>query len=128
MTLLALSVALALLAAALVVHPLWGRRAALLADVADGAVLDAEARRRVALASLKEVEYDFAAGKLDDADYRALRERLSAEALRAIRASDRLRGLDADAVALSGVAVAHSCGFVNPPRSRFCAGCGARLT
>jgi len=23
--------------------------------------------------------------------------------------------------------VAHGCGFVNPPASRFCAGCGKRL-
>lgn len=127
MTLLALSVLLALLAAALVVHPLWARRAALIGDVAAGDVLDAEARRRVALASLKEVEYDYAAGKLDDADYRALRDRLGAEAMRAIRAADRLRGIDATSATLSDIAVAHGCGFVNPPRSRFCAGCGARL-
>ncbi len=125
MTLLALSVLLALLAGALVVHPLWARRAALIGDVAAGDVLDAEARRRVALASLKEVEYDYAAGKLDDADYRALRDRLGAEAMRAIRAADRLRGIEA--AALPDIAIAHGCGFVNPPRSRFCAGCGGRL-
>ncbi|HEV2148886.1 MAG TPA: zinc ribbon domain-containing protein [Longimicrobiaceae bacterium] len=127
MTLLALSVLLSLLAAAFVVHPIWARRTALLADVASGEVLDAEARRRVALASLKEVEYDYAAGKLDDADYRELRDRLSAEALRAIRAADRLRGVEVSPVALSADPAAHACGFVNPPRSRFCAGCGARL-
>lgn len=127
MTLLALSVLLALLAAAYVVHPLWARRAALLADVAPGEVLDAEARRRVALASLKELEYDYAAGKLDEADHRSQRDRLSAEALRAIRAADRLRGIEVSPAALPDVQVEHGCGFVNPPRSRFCAGCGARL-
>lgn len=127
MTLLALSVVLALLAAATVVHPLWARRAALLADVAPGEVLDAEARRRVALAALKELEYDFASGKLDDADYRAQRDRLSAEAVHAIRAADRLRGVEVSPATLSGDPAAHGCGFVNPPRSRFCAGCGARL-
>lgn len=127
MTLLALSVLLALVASALVVHPLWARRAALLADVAPGEVLDAEARRRVALASLKELEYDFAAGKLDAADYRSQRERLSAEAMRAIRAADRLRGIEVSAAKLSAEPAAHGCGFVNPPRSRFCAGCGGRL-
>lgn len=127
MTLLALSVLLALLSAALVVHPLWARRAALLADVAPGDVLDAEARRRVTLAALKELEYDFAAGKLDDSDYRTQRERLSAEAMRAIRAADRLRGIEVSAARLSGEPAPHGCGFVNPPRSLFCAGCGARL-
>ncbi|HEX2189622.1 MAG TPA: zinc ribbon domain-containing protein [Longimicrobiaceae bacterium] len=128
MTLLALSVLLALLATLLVVHPIWGRRAALLADVAAGEVLDAEARRRVALAALKELEYDFAAGKLDDADYRSQRERLSAEAVRAIRAADRLRGIEVSPATLADGPAAHGCGFVNPARSRFCAGCGARLS
>ncbi len=127
MTLLALSVVLALVAAVAVVHPLWARRTALLADVAPGEVLDAEARRRVALASLKEVEYDYAAGKLDDADYRTLRERLSAEALRAIRAVDRLHGVAPVPAAAAGEPAAHACGFVNPAGSRFCARCGTRL-
>jgi hypothetical protein len=126
-TLLAVSVLLALLAAAFVVHPLWARSTALVGDVASGEVLDAEARRRVALASLKEVEYDYAAGKLDEADYRDLRDRLGAEAVRAIRAADRLRGVEVSTATLSADPVTHGCGFVNPPRSRFCAGCGARL-
>ncbi|HEX2092801.1 MAG TPA: zinc ribbon domain-containing protein [Longimicrobiaceae bacterium] len=127
MTLLVLSVLLALAAGAFVVHPVWARRAAVPGDVASGAALDAEARRRVALASLREVEYDYAAGKLDEADYRALRDRLSAEAVRAIRAAERLRGIGEAAVAAPAGPEAHGCGFVNPARSRFCAGCGARL-
>lgn len=126
MTLLAASVLLALLAGALVVHPLWARRAALIGDVAAGDVLDAEARRRVALASLKEVEYDYAAGKLDDADYRAQRDRMSYEALEAIRAAENAeRMIAGDRAAPSGPP--HLCGFANPPESRFCAGCGKRL-
>jgi hypothetical protein len=123
-TLLAFSLLLALLAAAFVVRPLVARRDALLADVAPGAVLDAEARRRVALASLKELEYDFLGGKLDDADYRAQKERLSVEALAAMRAAEAVSG------ASGGPAAGpdrHACGFLNPPLSRFCAGCGARL-
>jgi hypothetical protein len=124
MMLLVLSVLLALLAGGLVVHPIYARRAALLADVAPGRVLDMEARKRVALASLKEVEYDYAAGKLDEADYRAMRERLSAEAVRALRAAEALGG---PAPSTAGTAAAHACGFENPGGSRFCAGCGARL-
>jgi hypothetical protein len=129
-TLLAASLLLALLAAAFVIRPLATRRDALLVDLAPGAVLDAEARRRVALASLKELDYDYLGGKLDDADYRAQKERLSLEAL------DAMRAAEAVGYATSGggaVAVAeakpdrHACGFLNPPGSRFCAGCGVRL-
>ena len=76
------------LAAAFVIRPLAARRDALLVDVASGAVLDAEARRRVALTSLKELDYDYLGGKLDDADYRAQKERLSLEALAAMRAAE----------------------------------------
>jgi hypothetical protein len=128
MTLLLFSLLLALLAAAFVVRPLVDRRDALLVDVAPGAVLDAEARRRVALASLKELEYDYLGGKLDDTDYRAQKERLSVEALAAMRAAEAV-GYGAGAG--EGVVAAgpdrHACGFLNPPLSRFCAGCGARL-
>jgi hypothetical protein len=119
MTLLLFSVLLALLAAGYVAAPLFARREAVLVDLAPGAVLDAEARRRVALASLKELEYDYLGGKLDDADYRTQKERLSLEALAAIRAAEAVGG-----AALSG---RHRCGFENPASSRFCAGCGARL-
>ena len=124
MTLLAFSMLLALLAAAFVVRPLVARRDALLVDLAPGAVLDAEARRRVALVALKELEYDYLGGKLDTADYQSQKERLSVEALAAMRAAEAV-GIE------SGRTVAgpdrHACGFLNPPLSRFCAGCGARL-
>ena len=128
MTLLLFSLLLALLAAAFVVRPLVDRRDALLVDVAPGAVLDAEARRRVALASLKELEYDYLGGKLDDTDYRAQKERLSVEALAAMRAAEAV-GYHAGASegAVPAGPDRHACGFLNPPLSRFCAGCGARL-
>lgn len=129
MTLFVFSLLLALLAAAFVIRPLAGRREALLLDVAPGAVLDAEARRRVALAALKELEYDYLGGKLDDADYRAQKERLSLEALVAMRAAEAVGygagGADGERPA-AGVD-RHACGFLNPPGSRFCAGCGVRL-
>ena len=124
MTLLAFSLLLALLAAAFVVRPLVARRDALLVDLASGAVLDAEARRRVALVALKELEYDYLGGKLDDADYRAQKERLSVEALAAMRAAE---SVGAEAGRTAAGPDRHACGFLNPPLSRFCAGCGARL-
>lgn len=130
MTLLLFSLLLALLAAAFVVRPLVDRRDALLVDVAPGAVLDAEARRRVALASLKELEYDYLGGKLDDTDYRAQKERLSVEALAAMRAAEAVgygAGGAGDGAAVAAGPDRHACGFLNPPLSRFCAGCGARL-
>jgi hypothetical protein len=130
-TLLIASLLLALAATAYVVRPVVARRDALLADLAPGAVMDAEARRRVALASLKELEYDYLGGKLDTADYQAQKQRLSLEALAALRAAEAARsdaGMDGDGAAPAVAAVdRHTCGFVNPAGSRFCAGCGVRL-
>lgn len=127
MTLFAFSLLLALGAAAYVIGPLAARRQAILVDLAPGAVLDAEARRRVALASLKELDYDYLGGKLDDADYRAQKERLSLEALAAMRAAEAVGyGVATDGGVVAGPA-RHDCGFLNPPGSRFCSGCGARL-
>jgi hypothetical protein len=123
-TLLIFSMLLALLAAAFVVRPLIDRRDALLVDLAPGAVLDAEARRRVALVALKELEYDYLGGKLDETDYRAQKERLSVEALAAMRAAEAV-GVESGRTAAGPDR--HACGFMNPPLSRFCAGCGARL-
>lgn len=125
MTLLAFSLLLALFAAAFVVRPLVARRDALLVDLAPGAVLDAEARRRVALVALKELEYDYLGGKLDTVDYRAQKERLSVEALAAMRAAEAV-GIESGRTA-AATWDRHACGFLNPPLSRFCAGCGARL-
>ena len=132
MTLLLLSAILATLAAAFVVRPIMARRTAVLADAAPGSLLDAEARRRSTLAALKELEYDYLGGKLDQADYLAQRDRLSYEALAAIRAAEAAQaeagtGVVDGIVSRAGETITHDCGFVNPPASRFCAGCGKRL-
>ena len=121
MTLVGVSVLLAALAATWVIGPIVARRLALFGDPIPGGVLDAEARKRVALASLKEIEYDRIGGKLDDADYQVLRARLEQEALLALRAAEGAQR-EADAFEIT-----HACGFVNPPGSRFCSGCGRRL-
>jgi hypothetical protein len=130
-TLLIASLLLALLATGFVVRPVVARRDALLVDLAPGAVMDAEARRRVALASLKELEYDYLGGKLDTADYQAQKQRMSLEALATLRAAEAARsdaGLDGGESPVAGTATdRHACGFVNPAGSRFCAGCGVRL-
>lgn len=124
MTLFLASLALGVLAAGYVVLPVVRRRLALLGDPIPGGVLDADARKRVALASLKEVEYDRLGGKLDDEDYHRLRTQLEHEALLAIEAAD---GAHAATDGAPEFRVTHSCGFVNPPGSRFCSGCGQRL-
>jgi len=151
-TLLLFSVLLASVVGAFVVRPIWARRMAVLTDAAPGAVLDAEAKRRMTLAALKDLEYDYLGGKLDQADYLAQRDRLSYEALEAIRAAEAVQASSADTVSVEGASgdadagdgsssevttaaapriaapeMAHACGFVNPPLSRFCAGCGKRL-
>ena len=92
--------------------------------VVAGGVLDAEARKRVALNSLKEIEYDRIGGKLDDADYRRLRTQLEHEAMVALAAADNAHTAEAEGAAFQ---ITHSCGFVNPPGSRFCSGCGRKL-
>lgn len=125
MTLFAVSVLLGLLASAWVVVPVVSRRLAALGDAIPGGVLDAEARKRVALAALKEIEYDRLAGKLDDSDYESLRSQLEREALDAVEAAEGAhRGTAPEP---SSFRVTHSCGFVNPPGSRFCSGCGRKL-
>jgi hypothetical protein len=120
MTLLVIAVVLAVIAAGFVIHPLVYRRWGLMGDSISSDVLNSEVRKRVALAALKDVEYDRAAGKLDDTDYRELRSRLEVEALEAVTAAER-------AGSAAGEVVAHGCGFQNPGGSRFCAGCGRRL-
>jgi hypothetical protein len=133
MTLLLLSALLASLAGLVVIAPVLARRTAAIADAAPGALLDAEARRRATLAALKDLEYDFLGGKLDRADYLAQRDRLSHEALEAMRAAEVAHAAAGTAVVDGTLphdaprAEAHACGFVNPPASRFCAGCGKRL-
>jgi hypothetical protein len=139
-TLLLAALLLGVLAATFVVAPLVARRSAAPGDAAPGALLDVRARRRAALASLKELEYDFVGGKLDDADYRAQRERLSVEALAAIRAAEAAEAAGeageggeagpaagAAGAADAGTAGRHGCGFLNAPGSRYCGGCGAGL-
>ncbi len=122
MMLFAFSVLLALAASLWVVHPIVARRLAMLGDPVPGGILDAEARKRVALSSLREVEYDRIGGKLDDEDYERLRSQLQREALEAIEAANAAH----DGERANWV-VTHSCGFQNPPGSRFCGGCGAAL-
>jgi hypothetical protein len=110
-------------------------------DREDDEVTETEARKRIALIALRDVEYDFLAGKLDDFDYREMKAKLTAEALAALEADEVARdgkgqsgesGLEAEIAAIrrglaSGTACAE-CSYSNPEGSRFCAACGHALT
>lgn len=113
---------------------------------------ESEARKRVALLALRDVEYDFATGKLDQGDYEGLRGELAAEALAALDAEAAGTPAGEAAGAVSGARMARSrerddlegeiarfraalregtacpeCGEANPAGSRFCGGCGRAL-
>jgi hypothetical protein len=124
MTLFIASIVLGILAASVVIFPIVSRRLALVGDPIPGGVLDAEARKRVALNSLKEIEYDRIGGKLDDADYQRLRAQLEREAMVALAAVENAHAAEAQGGEFQ---ITHACGFVNPPGSRFCSGCGRKL-
>lgn len=112
-------------------------------DREDDELTETEARKRVALLALRDVEYDFLAGKLDEADYRSLKGELTAEALAALEADEAAQErreagitgpaeLEAEiARARAGLArgVVHcaGCGFGNEAGSRFCSSCGSPL-
>jgi cytochrome c-type biogenesis protein CcmI len=117
---------------------LSGRRASLHREMDEPT--EAESRWRVALLALRDVEYDHATGKLDEADYHALRRELAAEALTALERvdSEATAGPGGAPPALedeiarlrsglrSGTTCA-SCGSGNDGGSSFCAYCGAPL-
>lgn len=107
---------------------------------------EADARKRVSLLALRDVEMDFATGKLDEEDYRALQSELSHAALRAIQEVEVQQQvaaagpgalatgsepLEAEiAAARVGLTEGHTCsgcGHVNEAGSSFCASCGEPL-
>jgi cytochrome c-type biogenesis protein CcmI len=117
----------------------------------DEELTEAQHRKRTALYALRDVEYDYHAGKLDEADYRAMKREVSAEALAALDAEEhewaRREGrkaapgpnpaADADATldpveaeiaqlraSLREGTICRECGHPNRPGSRFCSECG----
>jgi cytochrome c-type biogenesis protein CcmH/NrfG len=100
---------------------------------------ETEARKRVALLALRDVEYDFLSGKLDEQDYRALKGELTAEALAALEADEKARSLGTSAAEQLEAEIAaaraglqagmpcEACGFTNVVTSRFCSACGSPL-
>jgi hypothetical protein len=89
-----------------------------------------ETRRGVALLALKEIEFDRETGKLSDTDYLLLKERYSAEALRALAAEapapvvipERPLARPADPPS-----VCPACGPRPEPGAVYCSACGRRI-
>jgi hypothetical protein len=94
-----------------------------------------ETRRGVALAALKELEFDRATGKLSDTDYAFLNARYTKEAVAALRADEAASaGSDIEAMiaararALAGGAPAcPTCGPRPEADAIFCSSCGTRI-
>jgi len=147
---LVLAILLTVGTVAAIFHPLLTGKAAPMGAMEDE-VTDVQHRKRMALISLRDVEYDFHAGKLDEADYRALKAQVSAEALAALddevselassagrssgsgaRASAAQADVEAEIAALRASirhgAICTQCGHPNPRASRFCGECGAAVT
>jgi len=138
-----------LLAAAVVLfilHPLVkGLEAPLEVEDDDPDKAELEHRRRVALGALRDAEYDFATGKLDETDYRRLRGELARDALALLEEgaaeapsgedgageAEAIDPLEAEIARIrSGLregTTCRACAHVNPAGSRFCGRCGASL-
>jgi hypothetical protein len=94
-----------------------------------------ETPRGVALAALKEIEFDRATGKLSDADYEHLKARYTANALAVLRtesrgSDDAIEGTLGAAAPLTRGGHLPRCAGCGPrpePDAVFCSSCGLRL-
>ncbi len=97
---------------------------------------DAGREKELALAAIRELEFDYATGKISPEDYALLRARYEARALEAIARAAAIPSeaggepdtealLEAEIAAVRGRSRCTSCGAVMPPQARFCPSCGA---
>lgn len=143
MSALVVGMVMATAVVAWILHPVVsGRSAPMGRD--DEELTEAQHRKRTALYALRDVEYDYHAGKLDEADYQAMKREISAEALAALDAEEwewaqreGRRAAVADEeddqveaeiaqlrASLREGAICRECGHPNRPGSRFCSECG----
>ncbi len=128
-----------------VVQPVFSGERAPLASL-DEEFTEAEARRHLTLVALRDVEYDYATGKVDERDYRRLRDELAREALDALQevrrsrkqaegppraqdavADDLEQEIAAYRAALRAGTLCDRCGSPNLEVALFCAACGRQL-
>lgn len=103
---------------------------------------DLKRRRLVVYENLRDLEFEFQAGKIAENDYRALRENYLGEAAQLMVASQdaEQRGSDSELIerlvavrraerqgAPGHDYVCPKCGFENPLPVKFCGECGARI-
>jgi hypothetical protein len=87
----------------------------------------------LAIAALREIEFDRATGKLSDADYAALRERYASQALAAMRAGGSAQPVadDPAEAAVRAYRSAHptcaTCGIRPETDAIYCSNCGSYL-
>ncbi len=94
-----------------------------------------ETRRGVAIAALKEIEFDRETGKLSDVDYAYLKARYTGEALDALRADEATAaGSDIEALIAArtrslagGTPMCATCGPRPEADAVFCSTCGVRI-
>jgi Double zinc ribbon len=113
-----------------------------------------ETPKGIALAALKEIEFDRETGKLSDSDYQSLKAKYTAEALtamrhdpepttadrgsddietmiaakvRALRSDSAVKSSDGSASFASGAPACPSCGPRPEPDAVYCSSCGRRL-
>jgi hypothetical protein len=89
-----------------------------------------ETPRGIALAALKEIDFDRETGKLSEGDYRFLKSKYTAIALEALRGEDTSARPGATVPPQSGpieLVVCSTCGPRPEPDAIFCSRCGLRL-
>ncbi len=95
-------------------------------------VLRADRPDDLAIAALREIEFDRATGKLSDADYATLRERYASQALAAMRAGGSATAVEDPAeAAIRAYRSAHptcgKCGIRPETDAIYCSNCGSYL-
>lgn len=122
----------ALLGTFILLPLLRGRESRVDSDPAD--LKEEDAKKKALLFALRDVEYDFATGKLDDRDYQSLKSELAHEALAVMDSPEEAEvamaseALEAEIRrvrdGLREGTTCRRCGRVNDAGSRFCSRCG----
>ena len=119
---------LALLALAYVLAPLFSDAVPARLDVGDPTI---PSESSSAVATLREIEFDRATGKLSDSDYASLKSSYTSLALEAMRAESSARAVDASSSGVVGVVPATANCPVCGPRPEhdavYCSSCGRHL-
>lgn len=121
-----------------VAYPLLSRKVAEpgAAALTESDYTDLLYRKEATLIALKDLEFDFKTGKIDDSDYGEVKTGLEAEAMEILRNIELLdKGAPQPAAAGSGAAqdrpraknFCHNCGAPAGKSHKFCSACGARL-